>query len=454
LREAAELVVQEARQESLLPRAEEGSDGTEDHGPPLDNSTIHWKPPDDGIVLLELFEGIGTGFAAVLQARIKVQRYVYIDTDEAARQVAKHHSRGLRVRFYELLTTIAILSAFSLLTGDISSISEKDLHWLGHVDLVIAGWPCYDMSMGGNQNGLQDGRSSRFHDMVRVIRYFQISQRRPPGYIVENVPVVSSSRSRTLESIYKIHGILGVPVLIDAAVVSSRAHRPRFWWTNLASAELLQSAIGRTRQPNVYVSDILDPHRIPRHVYHDDQAPLAVVNRKGEPRRAIPTLVSFARSYAFKNNEPGLVSDSITQEMVEPNADERERAMGFPTGTTNVHGILEQQRRFLLGEAMDLNYLTWVVSLVVVEQRRLASTLIGHMDFYELRSAMEPPHLVTRPRKVVGGERASIAHPWNLWGIERIFTQDKAEVPQTGMEWQGQSSELVRPRVDLEEYVE
>jgi hypothetical protein len=32
--------------------------------------------------------------------------------------------------------------------------------------------------------------------------------------------------------------------------------------------------------------------------------------------------------------------------------------------------------------------------------------------------------------------------------------QGKAEVPETGMEWQGQSSELVRPRVDLEEYVE
>jgi hypothetical protein len=222
----------------------------------------------------------------------------------------------------------------------------------------------------------------------------------------------------------------------------------------LASAELLQSAIGRTRRPDVYVSDILDPHRTPRRIYHDIQAPLAVVNRKGEPHRAFPTLVSFARSYAFKDNGMGFILDSITQEMVEPNADERERAMGFPTGTTNVHGISEQQRRFLLGQAMDLNCLTWVVSLVVAEHRRLASTLIGHMGFYELRSAMEPPHLVTRPHKVVGGERASIAHPWNLWDVERIFTQDKAEVLQTGMEWQGQSSELVCPRVDLEEYVE
>jgi hypothetical protein len=120
-----------------LPREEEGSDSTEDHGPPLDNSTIHWKPPDDGIVLLELFGGIGTGLAAVLQAGIKVQRYVYVDTDEAARQVAKHHSRGLRVWFPELLTTTAILSSFSSLTGDISLISEKDLHWLGVLDTWI-----------------------------------------------------------------------------------------------------------------------------------------------------------------------------------------------------------------------------------------------------------------------------------------------------------------------------
>jgi hypothetical protein len=92
LREATELVLQEAWQESLLPQEEEGSDGTEDHGPPLDNSTIHWKPLDDKIVLLELFGSIDTGLAAVLQAGIKVQQYVYVDTDEAARQVAKYHS--------------------------------------------------------------------------------------------------------------------------------------------------------------------------------------------------------------------------------------------------------------------------------------------------------------------------------------------------------------------------
>jgi hypothetical protein len=210
---------------------------------------------------------------------------------------------------------------------------------------------------------------------------------------------------------HRIHNILRIPVLIDAAAMGSRAHRPRLWWTNLAPAKLLQSAVGRIKRSDMYVSDILDPHRAPRRVYHDNQTPLAVVNRKGEPRRALPTLVSFAYSYAFKDNGSGLRGTSTTQEMVEPNADERERAMGFPTGTTNIPGLSEYQRRFLLGHAMDVNCLRWIVSLVVAEQKRLASSLVSYMGFYELRAAMEPPPLVIMPSKVVGGEGASTAHP-------------------------------------------
>jgi hypothetical protein len=62
----------------------------------------------------------------------------------------------------------------------------------------------------------------------------------------------------------------------------------------------------------VYMSNILDPHRVPRRIYRDDQAPLAVVNCKGVPWRALPTLVSIIRLYAFKDIGPGLVWDSTT----------------------------------------------------------------------------------------------------------------------------------------------
>jgi hypothetical protein len=138
LREAAELVIQEAWQQSVLPQVEEEGNSEVDIGPSLDNSTIHWKPPEDGIVLLELFGGIGSGLAVVLQVGIKVKRYIYVDVDDVARQVAKQHSRRLRTQFPELLAYDAILSSFSTL-GDIALLSEKDIHWLGHVDLVVVG---------------------------------------------------------------------------------------------------------------------------------------------------------------------------------------------------------------------------------------------------------------------------------------------------------------------------
>jgi site-specific DNA-cytosine methylase len=153
--------------------------------------------------------------------------------------VANQHTRRLKTQFPELLATSAIMSSFSTLVGDVALLLEKDIQWLGHVDLVIAGWPCQGSSIAGKQNGLQNSRSSRFYNMIQVIRYIQTSQQRPPGYIVENVPIVSSSRSRTLESMHRIHSILGMPVLIDVVVVGSRVHRPRLWWTNMAPTELL-----------------------------------------------------------------------------------------------------------------------------------------------------------------------------------------------------------------------
>ena len=100
---------------------------------------------------------------------------------------------------------------------------------------------------------------------------------------------------------------------------------------------------------------------------------------------------------------------------------------------------------------MDLNCLMWVVSLVVAKQKQLASSLMRHIRFYELRSAMEPPHFVKRLSKVVGGKWASIAHLWDLWDVGRIFAYDKADEE---MEYHGQHSKLVHPKMDLEEHVQ
>jgi hypothetical protein len=89
---------------------------------------------------------------------------------------------------------------------------------------------------------------------------------------------------------------------------------------------------------------------------------------------ALPTLVNFSTSHAYKEGGPGLVWDTCSQRLVEPNADERECAMGFPIGVTLVLSISKASRQQVLGQAMDLSCLTWIISLGMVKQCWLRAT--------------------------------------------------------------------------------
>ncbi len=62
-----------------------------------------------------------------------------------------------------------------------------------------------------------------------------------------------------------------------------------------------------------------------------DRSPMAMVNRVGQPRMALPTFVNFLASHAYREGGSGLVWDTCLQRLVEPNADEREHAMRFLT---------------------------------------------------------------------------------------------------------------------------
>jgi hypothetical protein len=59
---------------------------------------------------------------------------------------------------------------------------------------------------------------------------------------------------------------------------------------------------------------------------------------------ALPTFVSFLASHAYREGDLRLVWDTCSQRVVEPNVDERERAMGFPTRVTSVPSISEASR--------------------------------------------------------------------------------------------------------------
>ena len=69
--------------------------------------------------------------------------------------------------------------------------------------------------------------------------------------------------------------------------------------------------------------------------------------------------------------------DADTQTHTEPLADERERAMEFRTSTTTAPGLSEDQRRFVLGQTMDLHTMVWTVGLSLALQRHQADHLLS-----------------------------------------------------------------------------
>ncbi len=60
----------------------------------------------------------------------------------------------------------------------------------------------------------------------------------------------------------------------------------------------------------------------------------------------------------------------------EPSPEERERAMGFQTNTTNHTKVTRLERNALLGRGMDLNSLTWLLVTYVLFQMYTTPSLI------------------------------------------------------------------------------
>ncbi len=99
------------------------------------------------------------------------------------------------------------------------------------------------------------------------------------------------------------------------------------------------------RSSHPIVDSILDIGQCYQVVKVADRSPMVVVNRMGQPRMALPTFVNFPMSHAYREGGLGLVWDTCLQQLVEPNVDERERAMGFPIGVTSVLSIFEASHR-------------------------------------------------------------------------------------------------------------
>ena len=181
-----------------------------------------------GLVVLSLFDGIGTGRLALERASIPVKKYYASEIDKHASKVANRH--------FDIINL-----------GDVTKFNEWEIDE-PHIDLIIGGSPCQDVSRmkttcdTSPQTAKIYGDKSRlFFDYAAVVKKYK-----PKYFFLENVVMDEASVEIVTEE-------LGVdPVIVNSNVFTAQ-DRPRMYWTNIPIGDIPE-------EPSEEVlEDILEP---------------------------------------------------------------------------------------------------------------------------------------------------------------------------------------------------
>jgi site-specific DNA-cytosine methylase len=209
---------------------------------------------------LSLFSGIGAFEAALphvpRRGKAPIEVVAHADIDPYVAAVYRYHFPDV-----PNLGDVSALGAAK--KCPLAVPSRAKTYGRGGYDLLVAGFPCQDLSVGNEQGkGTRGKRSGLFWDAVRML------ERDAPRYFLfENV--VPRDRSE----IDVISNALGVePVLIDAATFTAQ-RRKRLFWCNWDVP-----ALPKTRGPDLI--DMLDPVGSVKSLAHSKKA-IAYMSRPG-----------------------------------------------------------------------------------------------------------------------------------------------------------------------------
>jgi DNA (cytosine-5)-methyltransferase 1 len=102
--------------------------------------------------------------------------------------------------------------------GDVTKITEQQIKQLGHIDLVVGGFPCQDLSVAGKRKGLThaDGTVTRSGLFFTGLKIFQWAQQHCGArlLLIENVPgLYSSNKGRDFGAVVEhMAGLENVPI--------------------------------------------------------------------------------------------------------------------------------------------------------------------------------------------------------------------------------------------------
>jgi DNA (cytosine-5)-methyltransferase 1 len=244
------------------------------------------------------------------------------------------------------------------------------------VDVVIGGFPCQDLSTGGQRKGLAGERSGLFYEFIRIVRDMPT---KPSFVVVENVPGLLTSNNgrdfavvlnemvkqwspksiswRTLDSRY-----FGVPqrrerVFIVADLAGERASDVLDLQADMRGDARARAQTGKnTVSPFDSLFD--------EYVEHYPQ-PIRK-SRKAQSNKDFETWVETEYSNTLNLFDVGQRSSVLVLE--NPNVVryltplEWERLQGFPDGWTE--GLSDRARYCQMGNAVTVNVAEWIAKRV------------------------------------------------------------------------------------------
>jgi len=155
---------------------------------------------------LDLFSGIG-GISLALEEYFETIGYVEIDKYAQAVLLSRMASGDIET---------------APIFRDITRLDGTKLR--GHVDCIVGGFPCQDISVAGLGKGLDGKRSGLFFEIVRLVKEIQ-----PVFIFLENVPAI---RTRGLDVVLKELTSFGYDcrwTTISAASVGAPHKRERWF---------------------------------------------------------------------------------------------------------------------------------------------------------------------------------------------------------------------------------
>ena len=279
-------------------------------------------------VVAGLFAGIGGLERGLHKARVGHRAELLCENDPGAAAVLRDKFRD--VRLHDDVCTLKALS--------------------DNISLVVAGFPCQDLSQAGNTAGIRGSRSGLVGEVFRLLE-----KHRTPWVLLENVPfMLQLSAGRAMEVIAATFEALGYKWayrVVDARAFGLPQRRRRVYFVATLEGDprevLFADETGERPEPEV------NGHPVARGFYWTEG-----IRGLGWAVDAIPTLKGGS-TVGIPSSPAILLPDG---RVVVPDIRDAERLQGFPANWTKPAETVTRKgaRWKLVGNAVSVPAASWI----------------------------------------------------------------------------------------------